>query len=598
MATLPTSGTDIRFLTGVPFSLDYKDTRWFDTKAEQEDYFFSREIVHQLSTANFQKAENTRYISVSKRVEQLYDVNYVMFRNSDYGTKWFYAFVTHLEYKNGNCTYVHIELDVLQTWRFRLEFKPSYIVREHCKLWNDDGSPVINTIDEGLNYGIDYDIVKVQKFQPFEQIKFLVIVCKTPMHEGDDGNDVSPVLIGMPQPLTFYVTPFRSDDKTPTIMQDGKAIVNTPPTRLLKELYANEKAVNNIVSIYITDDIGIAGTVDMSIPASPAMTFSDFETSLKEVTVAGSVSTLLVKKINKFDMRSTIVDANKYSGYKSVKESKLLMYPYTTLVIDDFKGNRSAYKNEYIRSKEIEILVKGSIGLSNYVSYGVAQYNHASFMDVDYASDLINANNDSAVVNNTPNDVTVINDYLTAFLQGNKNQISNQEDTAIFNGVMNGITSVASGFAGMQTPSPMAPIAGFSEALTGAGNTVLELQGIQAKQKDIANIPPSIQKMGTNTAYSMGHSYDGVFLVKKQIKSEYIRKLTDFFNAYGYKVNEVKLPNLHTRRYWNYIQTKDISLKADMNYADLQRIRKIFDNGITLWHTNDIGNYDLENEVI
>jgi uncharacterized membrane protein YvbJ len=104
--------------------------------------------------------------------------------------------------------------------------------------------------------------------------------------------------------------------------------------------------------------------------------------------------------------------------------------------------------------------------------------------------------------------------------------------------------------------------------------------------------------MGSNSNFDYGNYFYGMYLIKKQIKPEYIKKLTDFFNMFGYKKNEVKIPNLHTRQYWNYVQTLNCMITGDMNNQDLQIVKNIFDNGITLWHTDDIGNYALTNEVI
>lgn len=605
MATIPLSGTNIRLLSGIPFSNDYKHTRWFDSSGEQYTWFENRPAVHTMGQTSFQRQDNQTFIRVNKSVDALYGVNYVMFQNSDYSTKWFFAFVNRLEYVRDNLTNVHIQIDLFQTWKNRIEFQPSFVVREHRPLWQADGRPVVNTVDEGLAYGLDYDTVYIEQFQPLKNIQYMVIVCKTPMHEGATSNDITPVLIGMPQPLTYYVIPFRDNDLTPTIMHGGEATVPTPPTRAMQELYKNETAVNNIVSIYITEDIGISANLDNSIPSAPAISFPNgFDTYFDVVELGGGVSTLYVKKAGKFVPKEHLIQEDKYSDYVPVRESKLLMYPYTTLVLDDFKGNRVSYKNEYINGKALSLLVKGSIGLSNFVSYGVNQYNHGNILDNPLFMDL---NNESALLNNTPNDVTVINDYLTAFIQGNQNQIKNQETSIMFNGIMNGITSgasamnaggLASPVPGGDIPSPMGVVAGIGGVVQGAGNTVIELQGIQAKQKDIANIPPSIQKMGTNTAYNMGNNYTGVYIIKKQIKAEYRRKLTDFFNLYGYKTNEVKIPNFHTRRYWNYVETKGCVILGDFNADDLTGIKSIFDKGITLWHTDQIGNYELDNEVL
>jgi hypothetical protein len=89
-----------------------------------------------------------------------------------------------------------------------------------------------------------------------------------------------------------------------------------------------------------------------------------------------------------------------------------------------------------------------------------------------------------------------------------------------------------------------------------------------------------------------------VYILKKQIKAEYIKKLEDYFGMFGYKVNEVKLPNFHTREHFNFIQTVDCNISGNFNNDDLQELKNIFDNGITLWHTDDVGNYGLENGVI
>jgi len=604
MATIPLSGTNIRLLSGIPFSNDYKHTRWFDSSAEQYTWFENRPAVHTMAQASFQRQDNQTFIRVNKKIDTLYGVNYVMFQNEDYSAKWFFGFVTRLEYKNDSMTHVHVQIDLFQTWKNRMDFQPSFVVREHRPLWQSDGRPVVNTVDEGLAYGLEYDTVSIQQFQPTKGIQFMVIVCKTPMHEGAETNDVTPTVIGMPQPLTFYVIPFRENDLTPTILHGGDAFVPSPPTKALKELYQNEKAVNNIVSIYVTDDIGITVNLDSSIPGAPAISFPNgFDTYFETVEV-GAVGTLYVKKAFKFVPKEHPIQDDKYSDYVPVTESKLLMYPYTTLVLDDFKGNRTAYKNEYINGKALSLLVKGSLGLSNFVSYGVNQYNHGNVFDNPLFMDL---NNETALINDTPNDVTVVNDYLTAFLQGNKNQIKNQETSIMFNGIMNGITSGASamnagGLADTSLkgvePNAMGVVAGIGGIIQGAGNTVIELQGIQAKQKDIANIPPSIQKMGSNTAYNMGNNYNGVYILKKQIKAEYRRKLSDFFKLYGYKTNEVKVPNFHTRRYWNYVETKGCVILGEFNADDLTGIKSIFDSGITLWHTDQIGNYTLDNEVL
>ena len=67
MATVPISGTSIRFMSGVPFNSDYKNTRWFDNRTQQTSYFDSRNTVHSMGGQNsFQRIEGRYYVKVKK----------------------------------------------------------------------------------------------------------------------------------------------------------------------------------------------------------------------------------------------------------------------------------------------------------------------------------------------------------------------------------------------------------------------------------------------------------------------------------------------------------------------------------------------------
>lgn len=595
MATIPLSGTNIRLLSGVPFSNDYKDTRWFDSQADQTSWFLSRNVVHSISQATYQRQEDETYIKVDNNIDTLWGTNYVMFQNDNYNSKWFYGFVTHLEYVNSHVTYVHFEIDVLQTWMFDMNFKPSYVIREHCPQYNSDGTPVISTIDEGLNYGTAYDNVQVTQYTPYDGYKWLVIVAKNEMHSGGTGA-VAPTVVGTPTPLSVYLVPFKDNNTTPSVLDsDGKSANISKPTDVMFALYTDKNAVNNIVSLYITDYTGLPcdystnGTTD-------GFTFSDPSVYVKNVTVSDGTNNfncLYVGGLNKF-LALTNDMGNKYNGYRTVKESKLLMYPYTKLVLMDFKGNQAEYKNEYIRDTDLIIVAKGSLGVSNKNSYGVKDYNY-QFSEGDLEYEL---GDESALINSDANDVPIITDMLSAYIQGHKNSMDNKIDSIVWNGAFNTIGGISNTMGAVQSGNVAGAINGAMGVAKGAGNTALQLQSINAKIKDIASVPPSISKMGSNSSYTIGNKYNGVYVIKKQIKPEYQAQLEDFFNMYGYKVHKVKTPNFHTRANWNYVQTAKCTITGNFNNDDLVELKSVFDNGITLWHTDDIGNYSLSNNVL
>ena len=592
MATVPISGTSIRLMSGVPFYNDYKDTRWFDNRSQQTSYFNSRNTVHNMGGQNsFQRIEGRHFVKVNKSIDDLWGTNYLTFLNKN---KRFYAFVTKLEYINDGLTHVYFEIDVLQTWLFEMNFKPSYVVREHRKLWNSDGTPVINTIDEGLNYGLEYDVKEVVNVTP-HPFKWLVIASKKPIATGDEYESS---VVGIPQPLTYYIVPFFDDDTTPNVYlaNHGTGSPLLEPSKVLKGLYEIETAVNNIVSIYVTDFIGMNFSYNSS---SKTITFpesSQFE--IDRIRFKSGIESILeVKKATRFSGLGKEVSTNKYKLNKvdvsNLKESKLLMYPYTVLILDDFKGNRREYKLEYIESKKLRLSWKGSVGTSNFNTIAPSYYNKKENLDM-----VLDVSNEDALIVDQSNDIPILSDMLSAYLQGNRNSIENRRSQIQFNSMASlvgqGIGTVASTTSG----NYLGTATGLTSMVQGAGNSVYELQGINAKIRDINNIPPQLQKQGSNTNYNYGNKYNGVYVMIKQIKPEYIKILEDFFHKYGYKTNELKLPNFHTRKSFNYVQTNSCTITGNFNNVDLVKLKSVFDNGITLWHTNDVGNYALSNGVI
>ena len=68
------------------------------------------------------------------------------------------------------------------------------------------------------------------------------------------------------------------------------------------------------------------------------------------------------------------------------------------------------------------------------------------------------------------------------------------------------------------------------------------------------------------------------------IKEEYAKICDDFMSMFGYKVNELKVPNITSRTYWNYIKTIECNITGDIPQSDLIEIKNIFNAGVTFWH--------------
>ena len=83
------------------------------------------------------------------------------------------------------------------------------------------------------------------------------------------------------------------------------------------------------------------------------------------------------------------------------------------------------------------------------------------------------------------------------------------------------------------------------------------------------------------------------------IKQEYAKIIDNFFSMYGYKVNNVKIPNIFGRKNWNYVKTLGSNIEGDIPQNDLQEIKNMFDSGVTFWHnSNTFLDYSKENNIL
>ena len=139
--------TNIRLLKNVPLDNTYEHTIYFENESSQIQYFVGL-TKYNLTNYTYQRVHRG-VARVGIQAENLYDCNYMMFQNTAFGNKWFYAFITGVEYVNNGMSEVSFEMDVMQTWFFEHEPQECFVEREHST--TDVAGD--NIIDEGLNLG-------------------------------------------------------------------------------------------------------------------------------------------------------------------------------------------------------------------------------------------------------------------------------------------------------------------------------------------------------------------------------------------------------------------------------------------------------------
>ena len=143
MGTITPNST-VYLLTGVPLDNTYENTIYFASTALQLAHFlntgqspFWDYQPRQITPLSYQRV-NEGVLRVNLPYDQIYNCNYMMFQNTSYNAKWFYAFVLNVEYVNDQASNVYYELDVMQTWMLEAHIQPSYVEREHSETDNLD----------------------------------------------------------------------------------------------------------------------------------------------------------------------------------------------------------------------------------------------------------------------------------------------------------------------------------------------------------------------------------------------------------------------------------------------------------------------------
>ena len=182
----------------------------FANKNAQYNYFSGLPKKLNIDEDDYSYIRQDSVLRIGAHIDNLLEYNYVMYRNENYSNKWFYAFITDMEYMNDNCTSVTIKTDVWQTWQFDLTFKKCFVEREHV---NDDTFG-LHTVPENLEYG-EYICTDHSNWTYGTMSDNLMVafqVTKTDLGNGNVAPDnVKHVFGGIPQGCTIFGVPLSDD---------------------------------------------------------------------------------------------------------------------------------------------------------------------------------------------------------------------------------------------------------------------------------------------------------------------------------------------------------------------------------------------------
>lgn len=295
--------TDIRILKNVPINASYVHTLSFDNESTQRAYFIGC-TKFLLSDYTYQRKDlNTMRVGIP--CEQLFDCNYLMFRNTAFGSKWFYAFITAVKYINNSCCEITYEIDVLQTWLFDFSFMPCLVLREHTATDNIGD----NFVDETIGTG-EY-VVNKSYFKDFSK-----------------------------QQVYIYATGFPSESGA--ITSGNLDIVNNVLSGLV--IYQRQLDENNLEEIQrVLNSYVDNGMEDMVIVVQQMPSFLGTPSQ-------SSVPT---------DSVQFAINADTLDGYKP-RNNKLFTSPYNFVVVSNHSGSTATFNCELFADPKVaNFTIKG-----------------------------------------------------------------------------------------------------------------------------------------------------------------------------------------------------------------------------------------------
>ncbi len=530
------------YLCKTPLENDYKNQLTFSSSSAQLSYFNSK-VVKTFDDYTYIKKDNV--IKVSENIDNIINCNYLFYRNTGFTNKYYFCFITGMEYIAENVTAITFETDVFQTWYFQINYKKCFVEREHV---NDD-SIGVNTVPEGLETG-EYIQQKItENIQGFNFYK-------------DDNNHDPLIVLGV------------SETGLNVALPSGSMIYNGIYSGLIYLVFPTfsdcDIYIRYIQSKITQDVIYTAFMVPSKLCAPNSYnTYTDGATSFQYGFISYSTGSTYMKSasINK----PSVLDAS-----YTPKNNKLLTYPYCYLLLSNNAGSNQVYKYEDFTN--IDGSARTNCPFDIYGALGVGCSVKIYPLHYKQGKSALNTNQENYVEGLDGGKFPTCgwtNDAYTNWLTGNALNIAlelGSDALRIGSGIVGNPTGVASGLAG----------------ITG---TVAEIY-----QHSLA---PITAKGGVNQGdlnYAMKLTFTPY---KMSIKEEYARIIDNYLSMFGYKVNMVKIPNITGRQNWNYVKTIDCNFDGDIPQTDLNIIKKMFNNGVTLWHNpSNVLNYDASNNIV
>jgi hypothetical protein len=626
---------DIYILKNVPFDRSYNHTvKWGSATTQFNTLSSAPFFKYHLEEQSYQRWKRD-YIRVSLTCDDLYNCNYLIFRNKGYSNKWFYAFLDEPEYINNNCSEIHYTIDVMQTWMFDIEVPPCFVEREHT-LSDGIGD---NLVPENLEHG-ELEIVD-HGYKRFERFLGAIVTTKRIPDIFTTGTGLLPVECRytvrtqyIPDPI-LGTSNFSSACGIPT----GLYVAYGFPVDVDDISFWEDNRIN-----YDMQDYRVNGGASLSGVLTLGRLLSLISKGLVQTPNQGYMSgddivaayiypsefnylTYMSNSVTNGNRRGTAEQAffigARPTAFQDIgdsvtyypKNNKLFTYPYVQLMISNNRGNIVNLKYE-----EANGMTENGIFTPLFRWVGTWM-NPPQLTLVPSYNNLSDNYEQGLSITDFPVP-TFMTEQYAKWLEQNGNRFTFGLMSSVIGTIAN--TAMSAGapmppqLARRATPTHHAEYSNAdipmaynrtANAISSGLNLASEIGSSVAKIQDLKNAPPSVAQNVANDLINVGTNRVGFRFYSMAIKKQFATIIDDYFSMFGYATKRVKVPNVFSsntthRRNWNYLNTKGALVKSASDTSgvpafDLEQIQNILDKGITFWNfIGQVGNYNLDNSIV
>lgn len=551
MITIQPNG-NIKLYSGIRLDNAYQNALSFENAAARTAFFHNDNpyLIATLTKQSYQRVTSGQ-CDIEMGVTALYNCNYMAFQNLGFSNRWFYAFVTNVEYINNITTRVFYEIDVLTTFYFDWNYLPSFVEREHTAT-DAIGE---NLVPESINYGECAAFAREWGYR-FDNWSVIVALSAFGREGTADEGIAASAIAG------DYVS--------------GVSIVEYEDITTFKNSFLN------VISGETREDV-----VCVFMFPNPLVTITN------DPNVANG--TLIVN-------RSQTMHATRpatLDGY-TPKNKKMFTYPFSYLCVDTGSvTNNYRYEwfdhdagiNDYSFTIRGACVPGGGIYAApvNYKNSGA----YAGGTGIDHYIPVFDERIEAPKLPQVCYPIDSFKAWLAQSESTRQNKI---------------LHSVAAGAIGSAGTGAMIGAAGGAIGMIGgavAGGLIGAVGGaIGGKISDDMSKSEAAD-MKNKTAGNLSGTLEVVdnkygFIFKyMSLCAQDAKIVDDYFSMFGYAIHAIKTPQIRTRPHWNYIKTIGLNMAAQNVPADyVRKIKEIHNAGVTYWKVHDeIGNYNLNNQV-